>query len=199
MGREANCHACVGAERADAKALLESTELILRGAIKRRWPLSALEAVRVEGDALCFNVGPELVTLQLGSPEAGKWADRIAAPPKSLAAKLGLAPERPAWVLGTVADAALADALAGHTAPTPAAATQWLAVLEEAAELPALLSRLQGPQSEAVPALWAVYPKGGAMDAAVRTQLRAAGWRDVKACAVSERLTATRYLPPAAA
>jgi hypothetical protein len=72
-------------------------------------------------------------------------------------------------------------------------------VLEEAAELPALLSRLQGPQSEAVPALWAVYPKGGAMDAAVRTQLRAAGWRDVKACAVSERLTATRYLPPAAA
>lgn len=193
MGREANCHACVGAERADAKALLEATELILRGAIKRRWPLSALEAVRVEGDALCFSVGPESVSLQLGAPEAGKWADRIAAPPKSLAAKLGLAPERPAWVLGMVADAALADALAGHTAPTLATATQWLAVLHEPTELPALLGQLQGA---AVPALWAVYPKGGAMDAAVRTALRAAGWRDAKACAVSERLTATRYLPP---
>ena len=71
--------------------------------------------------------------------------------------------------------------------------SQWLAVLHEPTELPALLGQLQGA---AVPALWAVYPKGGAMDAAVRTALRAAGWRDAKACAVSERLTATRYLPP---
>ena len=44
--------------------------------------------------------------------------------------------------------------------------------------------------------LWTVYPKGKAGqfgDTAIRTALRDAGWRDTKSCAVSERLTATRY------
>ena len=44
--------------------------------------------------------------------------------------------------------------------------------------------------------LWVVYPKGRGVAfgaTAVRTILRAQGWRDTKSCAVSERLTATRY------
>lgn len=191
MGHESLCTARIGAETAEVKALLESTELILRGALKRRWPLAALQGVQVLDEALAFEAGPESVRLQLGAAEARKWADKIAAPPKSLADKLGLAPDRPAWVLGPLQDAALAQALTGCSAASPATATQWLAVLEQAAELPALLTSLQ---AQPVPALWAVYPKGGSMDTAVRTQLRAAGWRDVKTCAVSERLTATRYL-----
>jgi hypothetical protein len=44
--------------------------------------------------------------------------------------------------------------------------------------------------------LWAVYPKGMAAnpgEAAIRSALRSAGWMDNKTCAVSARLTATRY------
>ena len=44
--------------------------------------------------------------------------------------------------------------------------------------------------------LWCVYPKGKAVnpgDGAIRSALRGAGWIDTKTCAVSERLTATRY------
>ena len=172
------------------KPCSEATELILRGAIKAL-ALSALEAVRVEGDALCFSVGPESVSLQLGAPEAGKWADPSPRRLKSLAAKLGLAPERPAWVLGMVADAALADALAGHTAPTLATAN---AVAGGAARAHGVARVAEPTAGAAVPALWAVTL--AAPWTPPCTALRAAGWRDAKVCAVSERLTATRYLPP---
>ena len=45
-------------------------------------------------------------------------------------------------------------------------------------------------------ALWAVYPKGRGVtfgENEIRASLRAKGFRDTKSCAVSERLTATRY------
>jgi hypothetical protein len=46
--------------------------------------------------------------------------------------------------------------------------------------------------------IWAVYPKGRNVpfgDSAIRDTLRAHGFRDTKSCAVSARLTATRYNP----
>jgi hypothetical protein len=46
--------------------------------------------------------------------------------------------------------------------------------------------------------IWAIYPKGRNVpfgDSAIRETLRAHGFRDTKACAVSARLTATRYNP----
>ena len=46
--------------------------------------------------------------------------------------------------------------------------------------------------------LWAIYPKGKQAafgDAPIRDALRSAGFRDTKSCAVSDRLTATRYNP----
>jgi hypothetical protein len=41
MGREALTHAEVGGECGEVRALLESGELILRGAIRRHFPRSA--------------------------------------------------------------------------------------------------------------------------------------------------------------
>ena len=151
MGREANCHACVGAERADAKVLLEATELILRGAIKRRWPLSALEAVWGGRRCPVLPAGPESVSLQLGAPRP---ANGPTASPRrqSLAAKLGLAPEAPN--LGARdGRRPLADALAGHTAPSPATATQWLAVLHEPTGCPRCWANWRCGAGT-----WAVYP-----------------------------------------
>ena len=45
MGREATCHCRVGAQAATAKALLESSALILRGAVKRHYPLAAIAQI----------------------------------------------------------------------------------------------------------------------------------------------------------
>lgn len=47
MGKEAITLACVGPESGEVKALLESSELILRGAIKRLLPKSTITDVQV--------------------------------------------------------------------------------------------------------------------------------------------------------
>ena len=67
MGREALCTARVGAETAEVTALLESTTVVLRGAIKRKWPIAALQNLRIEGEELRFEAGDEAVALVLGA------------------------------------------------------------------------------------------------------------------------------------
>ena len=193
MGREATCHCRVGAQAATAKALLESSALILRGAVKRHYPLAAIAQISVQGAELHFRAGDEAVVLDLGTDRAAAWARQLVKPPPSLAAKLGVGPDRPVYVLGTVHDPVLSAALQGAVAETAGRARQWLAVLLAPADLQALLQALQ---ATAAPTIWAVYRKGPAADPGdgqVRQALRAAGYRDSKTSAVSTQLTATRY------
>lgn len=193
MGRVANCQCRAGLESASAKALLESTELILRGAIKRRYALASIAQVQVQGADLRFQAGGESVTLELGADEAAAWARKLLKPPPSLAAKLGVGPGQAVYVFGSVQDPALTTALQGAVTGDAAQARQWLAVLLKPSDLQDLLLALQANPAAAV---WAVYTKGPAAtpgDAAVREALRSAGYRDNKTSAVSATLTATRY------
>lgn len=195
MGREALTHAEIGDEAGEVRALLERDELILRGDLRRRYPRTSLEQVAVEGDDLRFVSGGELVRLTLGERAAEVWQRAIATPPPTLRAKLGLADGGTAIVVGTVDDAALVEALAGTSADDQSSATMVVARIDGPADLAAARAVLA--DHPRLP-LWAVYPKGRNVafgDAAIRDTLRAAGFRDTKACAVSDRLTATRYHP----
>jgi hypothetical protein len=110
-----------------------------------------------------------------------------------LAAKLGLAPDRPAMVLGVVDDPALSEALHGADVKNVSDAHVLLAVVHSAADLDQAV-RVHAHMRASN--LWVVHLKGAAAafgDTAVRQQLRAQGYRDNKTCAVSERYTATRY------
>lgn len=192
MGREASVRAEIGGETGEVRALLESTELILRGAIKRRYPKAELRDVSVEGETLRFTSGGETVRLHLGARVAQSWAKAIATPPPSLGAKLGLDKGR-AFVVGRFDDPVLAEALDGATVDDPANATLLIAPIDGPDDL-ARATALQGAHPHL--ALWAIYSKGRDVafgDSAIRTALRGAGFRDTKSCAVSERLTATRY------
>ncbi|MEJ1935117.1 hypothetical protein WDZ92_33395 [Nostoc sp. NIES-2111] len=192
MGREALVHIQVGDEAGEAKALLEAQELILRGEIRRRYAKSQMEDVRVEGPLLLFRCAGETVSLRLGEKVAAAWRVAIATPPPALRVKLGLDKGQKALVLGACDDADLADALGE-------------ARTDARAEAAMVIARIDGPEDlQAAQAvcgglpLWTVYPKGKAAsfgDTAIRKALRDAGWRDTKSCAVSERLTATRYHP----
>ncbi len=193
MGREATCRCRVGVQAATAKALLESSALILRGGVKRHYPLAAIAQIQVQGAELHFRAGDESVVLDLGTDLAAAWARHLMKPPPSLAAKLGVGPDRPVYVLGAVQDPALAAALQGAVTGAAEQARQWLAVLLAPADLQALLQALQATPA---PAIWAVYRKGPVADPGdgqVRQALRAAGYRDTKTSAVSAQLTATRY------
>lgn len=193
MGREAVVQAEVAGQTAEVRALLETGELILRGRIRRRYPRAALQKPRVAGDMLCFTADGEAVRLHLGARVAEAWRKAIAAPPPSLRAKLGLDKGAKALRVGACDDDALKAALDGVTVRAIKDADMVVACVESGADLDRALAA-QAARGE-LP-LWAVYPKGkGAAfgDSQVRAVLRAAGFRDTKACAVSERLTATRY------
>jgi hypothetical protein len=178
---------------AEAKVLLESQEIILRGAIKARIARSAITAFTAEGDVLRVTSGEGTLEAWLGEKEAAKWADALARPAPSLAAKLGIGGERPAFLLGATDDEALLDALDGHHRVDGAEqATVIVAVIADEASLDEALE-LAGTHALM---MWCVYPKGKLADfgdTAIRNHMRGAGWMDNKSCAVSNQLTATRY------
>ncbi len=195
MGREAITRVEIGGEAGDVLALLESTELILRGDIRRRFPRDRLVNVHVDGSALCFTCNGESVSLHMGAIGAEKWRNAIATPPPSLRAKLGLKRDARAFLIGPCDDGALADALEG-------------VLTDDVTKAAMIVARIDGPDdlaaAQAAQAkcpdlpVWAIYPKGKNVrygDGPIRAALRDAGYRDSKSCAVSERLTATRYNP----
>ncbi|MFN3859999.1 MAG: hypothetical protein ACK4R2_00850 [Roseateles sp.] len=204
MGREARCTADVGDQSANVTALLESTTVVLRGDLKRKWDIAALHDLRVEdGGALRFQAGDEAVTLQLGAPEAAKWLKKLQTPPPTLAAKPGVSAENPALLIGPTVgtlDPALAEALAGGITTNMREARMLVAVLSKPDEL----ARMADFHADMIcKTVWVVHPKGpGARPsgADVRLELRARGYVDNKTTAVSDTLTATRYVrsePPA--
>lgn len=193
MGREVVIHAEVGNEAGEVRVLLESQELILRGEIRRRVPKVRITGLVIEGDMLCFRHDSEHYRLALGEKMAVSWAEAITKPPPSLRAKLGLDKGGLALLYGEIDDSPLAEAISGAVTEDPDQAVLIVALINCAADLETAFALWQ--QTPALP-IWTIYPKGKATgfgDAAVRESLRARGLRDSKSCAVSERLTATRY------
>ncbi|MBI3348929.1 MAG: hypothetical protein HY020_17190 [Burkholderiales bacterium] len=203
MGREALCTARVGTETAEATALLESTTIVLRGELKRRWDIAALQNLRVAGEELLFDSADEAVALVLGEKEAAKWLKKLQTPPPTLAAKLGVSAENPALLIGPTVgplDPALAEALAGGITTNVREARMLVAVLSNPSELPRMAEFHADMICKTV---WVVHPKGpeaSPSDAEVRVAMRGWGYVDNKTSAVSDRLTATRWVltqPPA--
>lgn len=194
MGREAQCLCQVGDEIAEAKALLESDAMLLRGGFKRRYPLADLSGLRVEGDRLCFDAAGEHVALELGAKPAASWLKKIATPPPTLAEKLGLSPVHRGLVIGPLDEPALLEALQGARTELPAEAHIALAVVASEDQLLAAIAAHAGLPSARH--LWVIHPKGpkaSLTDAMVRRLMTAAGYVDSKTSAVSAALTATRY------
>ena len=197
MGREAPCTARVGTETAEVTALLESTAIVLRGDIKRRYEIAALQNLRLAGEELLFEAGDEAVALGLGAKEGERWLKKLQTPPPTLAAKLGVSADSPALLIGPTVgalDPALAEALAGGITTNVREARMLVAVLSKPSELPRMAEFHADMICKTV---WVVHPKGpdaSPSDTEVRTAMRGWGYVDNKTTAVSERLTATRYV-----
>ena len=193
MGREALVHAEVGDETGEVRALLESAEMILRGAIRRRFPKSSIKSVTVKSDTLCFTCAGELVRLHLGPRAAEAWRKAIAVPPPGLRAKLGLDKGARALLVGSFDDDVLANALKGVIVKDGLDAAMLIVCVRGAGDLAAARPSMSSIRASP---LWTIYPKGrGAAfgEREIRTALRAAGFHDTKSCTVSGLLTATRY------
>ena len=195
MGLEAFCECRrVGVAPGKVKALLEARELILRGDISGRFPLAALSNIAAHGNELVFRHGAETIALNLGPTVAPRWAAKMAAPPLSLAQKLGIGATSRVLIIGKLDDAALQEACKGRQTGLSAQATICIAVTPDEPSLArAIATHAQTPAGTI---LWIVHGKG--QDAAfgenaVRSFMRANSYIDNKVSAVSDALTATRY------
>lgn len=197
MGREASCTARVGTETAEVTALLESTTVVLRGALKRKWAIAALQNLRVAGEDLLFDVDGEAVALALGEKEAGKWLTKLQTPPPTLAAKLGVSAANPALLIGPTVgtlDPALAEALSHGLTGNVKEARMLVAVISKPGELERMADFHATMLCKTV---WVVHQKGRdafPSDGEIRMELRSRGYVDNKTSAVSDTLTATRYV-----
>ncbi|MEL6681061.1 MAG: hypothetical protein AAFQ09_00270 [Pseudomonadota bacterium] len=193
MGREsvAVCH--WQSDVAEAKLHLDSKVLSLRGEIRLDIPRGDIRDVVLDDAGVrVLTDGPDLL-LELDAVEAVRWQKALLKKPPTLAEKLGVSAEAPAFVLGTFDDVPLANALAGVTVDTPGAAAILLAILMEEADLQAASDlALAHPDNH----IWMVYRKGKQAvvgDTIIRTHMRGLGFVDSKTSAVSDQLTATRY------
>lgn len=196
MGREAVCRCNWAGADAEVKVLIEPPHLILRGGVRRRLALADLKQVRAEGDALCFTFESESVSIALGSALAGKWAKAITAPPPTLAKKLGIDAGTIVRLVGAVDDAALEDALTAAKAVSSRKGELIVARVGSHKEMARALKSCAGDLAGGVP-VWFVYPKGRGRELGeneVRELALAVGIVDTKVAAVSERLTALRFV-----
>jgi hypothetical protein len=110
MGREARCAVSHDGQQAEAKALLETDELIVRSPFRLTVPRAGIRSATAAGEALEVVYDGGSLTLRLGEREAAKWASDIANP-KTLADKLGVKHGQRVRLVGA-ADAGLVGA--GH-------------------------------------------------------------------------------------
>jgi hypothetical protein len=195
MGREAVCTCDWAGTVAEVRALLETSELILRGEIRRRVAFSEIKDVRVQADCLCFKVGREAVQLVLGASGAAKWAAIISSPPPSLARKLGITKATVVRTIGVVEDHELKTALAEAARVSARGADLIVACVDTAESLPAALKQAGVALAKGVP-IWMVYSKGpghALNETAIRSLLRGNGLMDTKVASVSSALTALRF------
>ncbi len=196
MGLEAEGELVHGGQAVHVKALLESHELIFRGAVRKTLKFPDITNPHVVDGRLLFEAGGEPYALGLPSGQADKWLKKLTTEPPSLAQKLGIDGAHRALVRGTTEDAAVTEALQGATTDDRADASLGIAIALDPAQLAAATDALIHALPHAH--LWIIYPKGSAStlpESAVRSHMKALDYVDTKSCAVSERLTATRFSP----
>ncbi len=194
MGREVRCLVRSCGDEAEAKALLETDEVIVRSPFRLKVPRSDITGTAVDGDRLTIDHagGPPLV-LELGAKEAARWAHDIANP-KTLADKLGVKPGQRVRLVGD-ADPELVGA--GVAADGGEPDVVFLQVDEESD-----LARIAELRAQIVPdgAIWVIRPKGRAdlTEAMVLGAGRDAGMYDVKTARVSATHTGLKFVIPVA-
>ena len=195
MGREATCHCQWAGESGQCKVLLETRDLILRGAIRRTAPLAALTGIAAEEGQLRFTIAGEQVSLALGRAQAASWARKLIAPPPTLASKLGIGRATQLQLIGDLDSEELMPAIAGAGSAASPRPNLILALVRSQSDLNHALDVYAAHAAN--PPLWIVYPKGAGKpidETEIRGTLRREGFMDTKVASVSATLTALRFV-----
>lgn len=196
MGREARCVVRYGGAEAICRALLETDEVIVRGEIRVAVLLREISEAADDDGTLRLAWSDGVLELELGEPEAGRWAHAILNP-KTLFDKLGVKDGQRVAVVGELPSEFVAELRAQHPAPPAGAALDviFLAV-GSAGDLDLLEPVQHGLARDG--AIWIVRPKGSkeVPEASVRAAARGVGLVDIKTARFSDTHTADKYVIP---
>jgi hypothetical protein len=193
MGREALATCNWQGETTQVKALLEATEIILRGDVRLRLLRQDISSIHLDGETLTLGTRETSLVLTFQNGEAKKWSNALEKPPPTLAEKLGIGVLTKVHVIGHLDDATLRHAVENCQTQSPANAALFLACLGTSSDLDSMLSIVSPFGDRHV---WCVYPKGkhaSVTDGDIRNFMRGHGYIDSKTSGISDRLTATRY------
>ena len=195
MGRESECRCTWNGISEDAKALLASTELILRGGVRNRIAFGDISELRSSGSELSFLLKDSTMTILFPTAIADAWAKRMASPPVSLKTKLGIKEGSVVFVYGNLTSAELEAAVTKSRADFWDSSDLAIAEVTTSQQLDDLLqvasTNLKGGVS-----LWIVYRKGpghAVNETVVREAARKVGWRDSKVASISADWTGARF------
>jgi hypothetical protein len=200
MGLEAVCRVRSGGKTYDAKVLLETDELIVRGDERQRVPFSAIRNVDAsQGELRVEHTGGSLA-FALGDA-ATKWAERIRSP-RSLLDKLGVRVNQSVSVVG-VSDADFASQLERTGARvTTGRIAKGADVIFLGATTTRDLTRLSAAAQAMARdgAIWVVHPKGkGALkDTEIFAAAKTLGLVSTKVARFSDTHTAEKLVIPVA-
>lgn len=197
MGNEVLTRVQIGDESAEAKVLLETEELIVRGGIKAKIPFSELKDVRAEDGVLALRWKTRELRIHIGR-DAAKWAEKIRNP-KSVLDKLGVKAGQKVSVIGEV-EGAFTELLEARGVEVSLKARPDRDVIFLAASSRDDLRRLEELRRAIQPAgaIWVVRPKGNPAirEADVMAAGKSAGLVDVKVVRFSATHTAEKFVIP---
>jgi hypothetical protein len=197
MGNEATCRVEIGKQSAEAKALIETDELIVRGALKARIPFAEIKELRGDDGVLSFRWKDLDVRIHAGR-EAAKWAEKIRNP-KSVLDKLGVRSGQKVSVIGAV-EPDFVDQLAAKGADVSRRLRNESDLIFLAADARSDLDRLTELRRAltAAGAVWVLRPKGRSeiTERDVMDYAKRAGLVDVKVVRFSVTHTAEKLVIP---
>jgi hypothetical protein len=200
MGNEIACRVRSEGKTASGKALLEAHEIIFRGDLRLRVPLSSLQSVSARNGELHLRWADGDAIFELGE-HAGKWANKILHP-KSTAEKLEIKLGLAVSLVGTFDDSFVDDLRQRSGRFSDARPISGSDLIFFAAEQTADLERLAKVSAALGQAgiLWIVYPKARQeiKEQQVIDAGRRAGLVDVKVVRFSPTHTALKFVHPKA-
>jgi len=186
LGQEVNCRVDFGKESATGKALLETSEVIFRGAFRLKIPFKSITSLNAAAGQLAIQCDQGRAVFHLGD-RAEKWAERIRNPPSRLQ-KLGVKSGTKFHLIGRHDNdfrRELKDVGAVASRAKPELVFLSIKHKDDLVELAYI--------KEAV--VWVIHPKGieTVREIDVISAGRAAGLVDTKVCSFSATHTARRF------
>jgi hypothetical protein len=198
VGNELKCTVRFGKESSEGKALLETGEVLFRGAFRLNIPFASIKSVKAVDGELRLETAKGLAVFEIGAA-AEKWCEKILHP-KSRIEKIGLKPGAKISLLGDF-DADFLDELKqleGSLTKDKAAAGSEAVFFAADSEKELSQVRKVRKSLKGATALWIVYPKGqkGITENDVIATGRKTGLKDVKVVGFSQTHTALKFVIP---